>query len=49
MIVIVDTRRRATAPAFFLFNKKGIFSQLGETKILLESPSSNLKELEISN
>jgi hypothetical protein len=28
---------------FCLFNKKG-FSRLGETKILLESPSSNLRE-----
>ena len=29
---------------FRLFDKKGFFSQLGETKILLESPSSNLRE-----
>jgi len=25
-IMCVDTRRRATAPAFCLFNKKGLFS-----------------------
>jgi len=46
----VDTRRRATAPAFFVYlTKRVFFSQLGETKILLESSSSNLRELEIPN
>ena len=44
----VDTRRRATAPAFVYLTKR-VFSRLGETKILLESPSSNLRELEIPN
>ena len=40
----VDTRRRATAPAFFVYLTKRVFSQLGKIKILLESPSSNLRE-----
>jgi SpoVK/Ycf46/Vps4 family AAA+-type ATPase len=48
-MLYVDTRRRATAPAFFVCLTKRVFSQLGETKILLESPSSNLRELEIPN
>jgi hypothetical protein len=47
--MVVDTRRRATAPAFFVYLTKRAFSRLGETKILLESPSSNLRELEIPN
>jgi len=50
IMLFVDTRRRATAPAFlFVYLTKRVFSQLGETKILLESPSSNLRELEIPN
>jgi hypothetical protein len=48
IILCIDTRRRATAPTFCLFNKKGFFS-IGEIKILLESLSSNLRELEIPN
>ena len=48
-VPIVDTRRRATAPAFFVYLTKKVFSRLGETQILLESPSSNLRELEIPN
>jgi hypothetical protein len=43
---LIDTRRRATAP-LLLFNKR--FTRFGEMKILLESPSSNLRELEIPN
>jgi hypothetical protein len=46
--MFVDTRRQAMAPTFCLFNKKGFFS-IGGMKILLESSSSNLKELEIPN
>ena len=34
---------------FFVYLTKRVFSRLGETKILLESPSSNLRELEIPN
>jgi hypothetical protein len=34
---------------FVVYLTKKVFSQLGETKILLESPSSNLRELEIPN
>ena len=34
---------------FVVYLTKRVFSQLGETKILLESPSSNLRELEIPN
>jgi len=49
MMIDVDTRRRAMAPAFFVYLTKRVFSRLGETKILLESPSSNLRELEIPN
>ena len=49
LVTSVDTRRRATAPVFFVYLTKRVFSRLGETKILLESPSSNLRELEIPN
>jgi hypothetical protein len=34
---------------FVCLTKRVFFSRLGETKILLESPSSNLRELEIPN
>jgi hypothetical protein len=47
-ILVVDTRRRATAPLFVYLTKR-VFSRSGEMKILLESPSSNLRELEIPN
>ena len=47
-MAIVDTRCRATAPLFFVYLTKKKF-WLGEMKILLESPSSNMRELEISN
>jgi len=49
VFTFVDIRRRATAPVFFVYLTKRVSSQLGETKILLESPSSNLRELEIPN
>jgi len=34
---------------FFVYLTKKVFFLLGETKIVLESPSSNLRELEIPN
>jgi len=47
-MVSVDTRRRATTPLFVYLTKR-VFSRLGEMKILLESSSSNLRDLEIPN
>ena len=44
-VSIHDVGRRL--PLFYL--TKRVFSRLGETKILLESPFSNLRELEIPN
>ena len=44
---IHDVGRRL--PLFFVCLTKRVSSQLGETKILLESSSSNLRELEIPN
>ena len=46
ILSIHDVGRRL--PLFFYLTKR-VFSRLGETKILLESPSSNLRELEIPN
>ena len=43
---IVDTRHQATTPIFVYLTKK-FFLDLREIKILLESPSSNMRELEI--
>jgi hypothetical protein len=47
IVSIHDVGRRL--PLFFVYLTKKVFSRLGETKILLESPSSNLRELEIPN
>jgi hypothetical protein len=46
-VSIHDLERRL--PFFFVCLTKRVSFQLGETKILLESPSSNLRELEIPN
>jgi len=47
VLSIHDVGRRL--PLFFVYLTKRVSSQLGETKILLESPSSNLRELETPN